>query len=336
MLDAATPDAPEAPIIDVTGLTVTFRRRDGDLAAVNGVDFSLQRGEVLTILGESGSGKSVCLKALMRLLPPYARIAGRVSVAGTDVLRLPPRELADFRGRGLSMVFQEPMTALDPVYTIGHQIAETVVQHEGISYHAATARARDLLERVHIPSAARRLKNYPHELSGGMRQRAMIALALACNPAVLLADEPTTALDVTVQIQILLLLRQLQAELGMAVVFVTHDVGVAAEIADQVAVMYGGRFVETGTAREVMRNPQHPYTQGLMASTVHAGLRGRELVTIPGNPPPLSAIPPGCAFRPRCRHAHAACEQEPPVIVRATGAMARCVLLAETPAPAHA
>ncbi len=333
MLDAVVPDG---PVIDVAGLTVTFRRRDGDLSAVNGVDFSLRRGEVLTILGESGSGKSVCLKALMRLLPPYAQITGRVNVAGTDVLRLPPGDLAEFRGRGLSMVFQEPMTALDPVYTIGHQIAETVVQHERISYRAATVRARDLLERVRIPSAARRLKNHPHELSGGMRQRAMIALALACNPAVLLADEPTTALDVTVQIQILLLLRQLQEELGMAVVFVTHDVGVAAEIADQVAVMYGGRFVETGTAREVMRNPQHPYTQGLLASTVHGGLRGRELVTIPGNPPPLSMIPPGCAFRPRCRHAHAACEQEPPVIVRAPGAMARCVLLAEAPQPIHA
>ena len=333
MLDAAAPDG---PVIDVSGLTVTFRRRDGALSAVNGVDFSLRRGEVLTVLGESGSGKSVCLKALMRLLPPYASIAGRVSVAGKDVLRLPPGELADFRGRFLSMVFQEPMTALDPVYTIGRQIAETVVQHEGVGYDVANARARELLERVRIPSAARRLRNHPHELSGGMRQRAMIALALACNPAVLLADEPTTALDVTVQIQILMLLRQLQDELGMAVVFVTHDVGVAAEIADRIAVMYGGRFVETGTARQVMRDPQHPYTQGLLASTVHGGLRGRELVTIPGNPPSLAAIPAGCAFRPRCRHAHAACEQEPPVVERAPGAAARCVLLAEAPAPVHA
>ena len=330
MLDAAAPDS---PVIEVSGLNVTFRKRDGDLQAVTGVDFALRRGEVLTILGESGSGKSVSLKALMRLLPHYAHITGRVSVAGTDVPRLPPRDLADFRGRGLSMVFQEPMTALDPVYTIGRQIAETIVQHEGVGYGVATNRARELLERVRIPSAARRLKNHPHELSGGMRQRAMIALALACNPAVLLADEPTTALDVTVQIQILLLLRELQRELGLSIVFVTHDLGAAVEIADRIAVMYAGRIVETGTAREVLRDARHPYTKGLMASTVHGGLRGQQLVTIPGNPPSLGAIPAGCAFRPRCRHAHAACEQEPPVVVRAPGATARCVLPVEAGEP---
>lgn len=329
MLDAATQSATTTlkdPVIEVENLSVTFRRSEGELAAVNGVTFSLRPGEVLTILGESGSGKSVSLKALMRLLPDYARIGGRVTVAGTDVLRLRGRDLSNFRGRGCSMIFQEPATALDPVYTIGRQIAETIVQHEGVPFAVAMVRARELLERVRIPSSARRLANFPHELSGGMRQRAMIALALACNPAVLLADEPTTALDVTVQIQILLLLRQLQQDLGMAVVFVTHDIGVAAEISDRIAVMYAGRFVETGTAREVMRAARHPYTQGLMSSTVHGALRGRELVTIPGDPPSLSAIPTGCAFRPRCRHAHELCEQDPPVVTLPSGAMARCVL----------
>ena len=212
------------------------------------------------------------------------------------------------------------------VYTIGRQIAETIVQHEGVNRRAARARALELLERVRIPSAARRLENYPHEMSGGMRQRAMIALALACSPSVLLADEPTTALDVTVQIQILLLLRQLQQELGMAIVFVTHDVGAAAEISDRIAVMYAGRFVETGTAREVIRAPQHPYTRGLLASTVHGGLRGTRLEAIPGTPPNLVSLPPGCAFAPRCRDAIDACVQgEVPVTATPTGGMVRCL-----------
>jgi peptide/nickel transport system ATP-binding protein len=218
------------------------------------------------------------------------------------------------------------MAALDPVYTIGEQIAETIVQHEGCDNRTAMKRALGLLEQVKIPSAERRLKNFPHEMSGGMRQRAMIALALACKPSVLLADEPTTALDVTVQIQILLLLRQLQEELGMAIVFVTHDVGAAAEISDRVAVMYAGRFVETGTTRQVMRNPMHPYTQGLLSSTVHGGMRGRALETIPGSPPNLAELPPGCPFEPRCRYAVDACRQgDIPVVTTDTGAMARCV-----------
>ena len=229
------------------------------------------------------------------------------------------------------MIFQEPMAALDPVYTIGEQIAETIVRHEGVDRRTAMKRALGLLEQVKIPSAARRLKNYPHEMSGGMRQRAMIALALACSPMVLLADEPTTALDVTVQIQILLLLRQLQEELGMAIVFVTHDVGAAAEISDRIAVMYGGRFVEAGTAREIIRTPRHPYTEGLLASTVHGGMRGTKLRTIPGTPPNLAELPPGCAFAPRCRHAIDACRHgEIPVTMSATGAMARCVRAVES------
>ncbi len=243
------------------------------------------------------------------------------------MLAMPRAAQAKLRGRAISMIFQEPMSALDPVYTIGHQISETIIQHEGLTKAAAWKRALELLEQVRIPSAERRLKNFPHEMSGGMRQRAMIALALACRPDVLLADEPTTALDVTVQIQILLLLRQLQQEMGMAIVFVTHDVGVAAEISDRIAVMYAGRFVETGTAREIMRDARHPYTRGLLSSTVHGGLRGKVLETIPGTPPSLDSLPPGCAFAPRCRHVTDRCtEGEIPVVTRESGAMARCVL----------
>ncbi len=323
----------EAPVLRVNDLTVRFRRRGMDVAAVNGVSFSLARGETLTILGESGSGKSVSLKALMGLLPDYAQIEGDVWLDGKPVLELPPAELAKLRGSAVSMIFQEPMAALDPVYTIGEQIAETIVQHEGVGRAAAMRRTLDLLDHVKIPSAARRMKNYPHELSGGMRQRAMIALALACSPSVLLADEPTTALDVTVQIQILLLLRQLQEEFGMAIVFVTHDVGAAAEISDRIAVMYAGRFVETATTREIMRSPRHPYTEGLLASTVHGGLRGRVLETIPGAPPNLANLPPGCSFAPRCRYVREICTHgEVPVTVSPGGAMVRCVRAAPVPA----
>jgi peptide/nickel transport system ATP-binding protein len=316
----------KAPALRVKDLTVRFRRRELDFAAVSGVSFTLARGETLTILGESGSGKSVSLKALMGLLPHYAHIEGEVWLDGRSVLDLPPPELAKLRGAAISMVFQEPMAALDPVYTIGEQIAETIVQHEGLSHRTAMKRALDLLEHVKIPSAARRLKNYPHEMSGGMRQRAMIALALACSPSVLLADEPTTALDVTVQIQILLLLRQLQQELGMAIVFVTHDVGAAAEISDRIAVMYAGRFVETATVGEIIRAPCHPYTQGLLASTVHGGLRGQMLETIQGSPPNLAQLPPGCAFAPRCPQASDLCVHgEIPVVTSSSGAIIRCV-----------
>jgi peptide/nickel transport system ATP-binding protein len=319
------------PVLEVEDLTVRFRRRGTDVAAVNGASFTLRAGETLTILGESGSGKSVSLKALMGLLPNYAETTGKVWLNGNEILGLPAAQLAKLRGGALSMIFQEPMAALDPVYTIGEQIAETIIQHDHVDRRTAMKRALDLLEQVKIPSAARRLKNFPHEMSGGMRQRAMIALALACSPAVLLADEPTTALDVTVQIQILLLLRQLQQELGMAIVFVTHDVGAAAEISDRIAVMYGGRFVESGTAREIIRTPRHPYTEGLLASTVHGGMRGTKLQTIPGTPPNLAHLPPGCAFAARCRYAVDACRQgEIPVAISATGAMARCVRAVET------
>jgi peptide/nickel transport system ATP-binding protein len=296
------------PIVSVRDLAIRFVMRERTVHAVNGVSFDLAPGEVLGILGESGSGKSVTLRALIGLLPrPQARVEGRVLVAGRDIAALSDAELADVRGGQVAVVFQEPMTALDPVYTIGEQIVEAIVRHEQVSPREAWKRALDLLELVQIPSPARRLKAYPHEMSGGMRQRAMIAIALSCRPSVLLADEPTTALDVSVQIQIVLLLRQLQRDLGMAVIFVTHDVGVAVEIADRLAVMYAGRFVETGPTRAVIRSPRHPYTQGLLASTVRGAIRGQPLEAIPGMPPDLGELPSGCSFAARCRHAEERC-----------------------------
>ncbi|MBV9191991.1 MAG: ABC transporter ATP-binding protein, partial [Betaproteobacteria bacterium] len=231
------------------------------------------------------------------------------------------------RGGTVSMIFQEPMLAFDPVFTVGAQIVESVVRHPGLEGAAARRRALEMLERVRIPNAARRLDAYPHEMSGGMRQRAMIALALACQPRLLLADEPTTALDATVQIQILLLLRELQREFGMAVIFVTHDVGVACEVADRIAVMYAGRIVETGTATDVIRAPRHPYTAGLLSSIVRGELRGQRIEAIPGSPPDLAELPAGCSFAPRCARATDACRAEVPVArASAGGRVVRCVL----------
>jgi peptide/nickel transport system ATP-binding protein len=297
------------PLVEISGLTVRFT---GERAvhALNGVDLTLAPGEVLGLLGESGSGKSVTLKALLRLLPARrSAVGGAIRVAGRDVLAMDEAALTDYRGGVVSMIFQEPMLALDPVYTIGDQIAETVVRHKRVSRAAARSRALDVLEAVRIPSAKRRLDAYPHEMSGGMRQRAMIALALSCEPKVLLADEPTTALDATVQIQILLLLRELQREMGMAVIFVTHDIGVAVEISDRIAVMYAGRIVETGSLRDVVKSPAHPYTRGLLASTIHGTRARARLEAIPGAPPRLDRLPPGCAFAPRCGLAEPACRQ---------------------------
>jgi peptide/nickel transport system ATP-binding protein len=269
----------------------------------------LAPGEVLGIIGESGSGKSVTLRALMRLLPKRrAVLSGSIRVAGYDIHALSERRLREVRGSTISMIFQEPMTALDPVYTVGDQIAETVVRHERCSGKAAMDRALQLLQLVKVPSAERRLRAFPHELSGGLRQRAMIALALSCRPSLLLADEPTTALDATVQIQVLILLRRLQKELGMAVICVTHDLGVAAQIADYVAVMYAGRIVEYGSVHDVLLRPSHPYTLGMLASTIHGDRpRDAEIEAIPGSPPDLRQLPPGCSFAPRCRHATGQC-----------------------------
>lgn len=316
-----------AELVRVEDLRIAFRSSDTVVHAVNGVDFTLDRGEVLCILGESGSGKSVTMRALMRLLPAgRTEISGRISLDGQDILALDYRQMADLRGPKVAMIFQEPMTAFDPVFTIGDQITETIRRHEQVSMSEARKRALDLLELVQIPSAARRLKNYPFEMSGGMRQRAMIALALSCRPSLLLADEPTTALDATVQIQILLLLRQLQKELGMAVIFVTHDIGVAMEIADRIAVMYAGRFVETGPVREVFRKPAHPYMRGLMASTVKGAMRGSRLRAIDGSPPDLSRLPPGCAFAPRCTEVEDVCTVRRPASAEVSpGHLAACI-----------
>ena len=316
---------PPEPVATVRDLGVRFVSRDSDVQVVRNVSFTLAAGEVLCLLGESGSGKSVTMRALMRLLPKTARITGEVRLAGHDILSMSDRALETVRGPVAAMVFQEPMTALDPVFTIGTQIAETVVSHEGISRRAARARALELLELVQIPSAARRLDAYPHELSGGLRQRAMIALALSCRPRLLLADEPTTALDATVQIQILLLLRQLQRDLGMATVFVTHDVGVACEIADRVAVMYAGSFVETGATDALMGRPAHPYTGGLLRSTVDEHSRGHVLPQIPGGPPNLRDPPPGCLFGPRCERHTARCDTAiPELLALAPGRAVAC------------
>jgi len=315
------------PAIAVENLTVRFRQRDRTVEAVNGVSFALGRGEVLGILGESGSGKTVSLRALMRLLPANCEIGGRVAIDGEDITSASPARLEELRGPKIAMIFQEPVTALDPVFTIGAQIAETITRHEGTTRREAQRRAVELLERVRIPSARQRLAAFPHEMSGGMRQRAMIALALSCKPSVLLADEPTTALDVTVQIQILLLLRELQREFGMAVIFVTHDVGAAAEISDRLGVMYAGRFVETGTARDVLHHPAHPYTEGLLAANLHRAEPGSRLQTIPGAPPNLAALPRGCSFAPRCPYALAGCAEATPPPGRSFGGdhVAHCV-----------
>jgi peptide/nickel transport system ATP-binding protein len=328
-MSAALKPTPEAPLIRLRDLHVKFESRDRTVHAVNGVDLDLAAGEVLCILGESGSGKSVTLRALMKLLPKTAKVTGEIQVAGRDVQAMNEGQLADFRGGDVAMIFQEPMTALDPVFTIGRQIAETVQRHEGASRSTADARALELLELVQIPSAKRRLSAYPHELSGGLRQRAMIAVALACRPKLLLADEPTTALDATVQIQVLLLLRSLQEQLGMGVVFVTHDLGVAGEIADRVAVMYAGKVVEEGPVGALMAGPLHPYAKGLLGATVHAGMRGKRLTTIPGAPPMLDKVPTGCAFAPRCAEVMDACHNGvPPLRQIVPGRLARCIRVA--------
>ena len=319
-----------APLAEVRGLNVRFVTREATVHAVNGVSFTVQPGEVLCILGESGSGKSVTLRALMRLLPPRrTRIEGRVRVDGQDVLAMSSRDLRDLRGGLVAMIFQEPMTALDPVYTVGQQIGETVRRHTGCDRRTARARALELLELVRIPSAERRLDAYPHELSGGLRQRAMIAMALSCDPRLLLADEPTTALDATVQVQVLILLRRLQRELGMGMIFVTHDLGVASEIADTVAVMYAGRIVESGPVAQVLSAPVHPYTAGLLASTVHGQPRERDIDAIPGSPPDMRRLSRGCSFAPRCARRIAECRLAvPEPRFPEPGRMAACLVVA--------
>ena len=320
------------PLVRIRDLRVTFAggpsSKGRPVQAVNGVSLDVQRGEVVALIGESGSGKSVTLRTVLRLHNERrTQIGGQLSVAGQDVLALSPRALADYRGKVAAMIFQEPLLALDPVYTVGAQITESIRRHEPVSAAQARQRALALFERVHIPSPERRLDAYPHEMSGGMRQRAMIALALACRPQLLLADEPTTALDATVQIQVLLLLRELQRELGLGVIFVTHDIGAAVEVADRIAVMYAGRIVEEGTVRQLIRAPRHPYTLALLKGRAHGAMKkGTLLDTIAGSPPDLAALPPGCAFAARCTLATDACQAAPPpVVALAAGHQVRCI-----------
>lgn len=321
-----TGNAAPLPVLRVEDLAIRFARPEHEVHAVRSVSFELRKRSTLTLLGESGSGKSALLRSLTGLLPGYARITGRMAAGEAPLADYQAREVASLRGSFFAMVFQEPATAFDPLFTIGEQLVEAIVARERISGKNARERAHELLAMVAIPAPARRLGNYPHELSGGMLQRAMIAMALASRPTVLLADEPTTALDTTVQIQILLLLRKLQAELGMSMIFVTHDIAVAAEISDDVAVMYAGEFVETGDVRSVIRAPGHPYTQGLLASTAHDKLRGSMLDVIPGSPLDSTAAVRGCAFRPRCRHAEARCAAGPIRLADiAPGHLVRCI-----------
>ncbi|WP_293749410.1 ABC transporter ATP-binding protein [Limnohabitans sp. Rim8] len=315
--------------VDIRQLHVTFTGGKKPVQAVSGVDLRVQRGEVVALIGESGSGKSVTLRTLLRLhAEKKTQITGQIRVGDHDVLKLSSDQLNRFRGRVASMIFQEPLLALDPVYSLGQQIIETISRHEKVSEDEAKQRALALFERVRIPSPERRLQAYPHEMSGGMRQRAMIALALACRPQLLLADEPTTALDATVQIQILLLLRELQKEMGLSVIFVTHDIGAAVEVADRIAVMYAGRIVEEGPARTLIREPRHPYTRALLQSRADGALaKGQRLETIAGAPPDLTNLPQGCAFASRCKLAVPECSAtRPEVTWLAEGHSVRCLL----------
>lgn len=315
-------------LLQVRDLHVTFVTPDRTVHAVNGVSFDLKRGETLGILGESGSGKSVTLRSILRLHPEHrTRWSGSIKLGGDEVLEMGPRALSDLRGQRVAMIFQEPATAFDPVFTIGQQIAETVRRHTGKSDRDAWKRARELLEMVRIPSPEQRLKAYPHEMSGGMRQRAMIALALSCNPSLLLADEPTTALDATVQIQVLLLIRELQREFDLGVIFVTHDIGVAVEVSDRIGVMYAGKLVELAPVERMVDAPRHPYSRGLLASTVHDGMRGQRLEAIPGAPPDLAEVPDSCSFAPRCKFVRPDCTASVPPLREVEAAHAvRCVL----------
>jgi peptide/nickel transport system ATP-binding protein len=306
----------EQPMVDVRDLKVRFKRGGQTLSAVNGVSLQVAPGEVLALIGESGSGKSVTLRALMRLHSERTtRIEGTIEIAGQDLMALSGKQLQALRGPVAAMIFQEPLLALDPVYTIGQQIIEALRRHQPMSHAEARTAAVEALRRVRIPSPELRLDAYPHEMSGGMRQRAMIALALSCQPRLLLADEPTTALDATVQIQILILLRELQQALGLSIIFVTHDIGAAVEVADRVAVMYGGRIVEQAPLAELLNNPQHPYTRVLLGTRPKEGLRkGERLTSIPGAPPDLANLPVGCAFAPRCLLASDLCQRQVPDI----------------------
>jgi oligopeptide transport system ATP-binding protein len=302
-------------ILEVRDLQISFSTYAGEVQAVRGVSFGLRRGETLAIVGESGSGKTVTAKSLMRLLPEANTMikGGEALFEGQDLLKLSEQQMQKIRGSKIAMVFQDPMTSLDPTMRVGRQITESLKKHLGLSRQRAKERAVELLTLVGIPSPEDRIKQYPHQFSGGMRQRVVIAIALACDPQVLIADEPTTALDVTIQAQILELLRELQEELGMSVILITHDLGVVAHTAHRIAVMYGGKIVETGTLREIFYNPQMPYTWGLLASIpLPTADRSQELIPIPGSPPDMLDPPKGCPFTPRCPYSMRICAEEMP------------------------
>ena len=314
-------------VLNVTDLRVEFETPNGPLAAVDGVSFAVAQGETLGIVGESGSGKSQILMAVMGLLAGNGRASGSVRLQGREILGLPERDLDRLRGAVMSMIFQDPMTSLNPYLRIRTQMAEVLTRHRGLGRRAARAAAVEMLRRVAIPEAERRAALYPHEFSGGMRQRVMIAMALLCEPALLLADEPTTALDVTVQAQILALLRDLGTRLGTASVLVTHDLGVVAAVCDRVLVLYGGRVMESAPAEPLFESPRHPYTQGLLASMPRLAADGDEtlpLVAIEGQPPQLGSPVPGCPFEPRCPHRIPLCRIERPVLQSRDGRQVAC------------
>jgi oligopeptide transport system ATP-binding protein len=302
-------------ILQVKDLEVSFHTYAGEVQAVRDITFDLRRGETLAIVGESGSGKSVTAKSIMRLLPEANSMVkgGEILFEGGDLLKLSDQQMQGVRGTKIAMVFQDPMTSLDPTMRVGRQIAESLKKHLGMSGERARERAIELLKMVGIPNAEARVKQYPHQFSGGMRQRVVIAIALACDPQILIADEPSTALDVTIQAQILELLRDLQERLGMSVILITHDLGVVAQTAHRVAVMYGGKIVETGTVREIFYNPQMPYTWGLLSSIpLPTADRSQDLIPIPGSPPDMLDPPKGCPFTPRCPYAMRICAEEMP------------------------
>ncbi len=331
-------DGPE-PVLDVSDLRTVFATRDGAVHAVNGVSFSVAPGELLGVVGESGSGKSVTMMSLMGLLPspPAEVVGGSIRLQGREVRAMTPRELRDLRGGGIGFVFQDPMTSLNPVFTVGFQLMEPIRAHLGLDKAAARARAAELLALVGLPDAASRLDAYPHQFSGGMRQRVMIAMALACDPKLLIADEPTTALDVTIQAQILEIVRELRQRLGMGIVWITHDLGLVAGIADRVMVMYAGLVVEQGPVARIFAEPQHPYTRALLGTVPSVtGSRGRRLRTIEGQPPVLMAEPRACPFAPRCRHAFNRCLTEnPPRLPVGPGHDAACWWDPATDGPRH-
>ena len=317
-------------LLDVKGLKVRFATEDGTVHAVDGVDFELDRGKVLGIVGESGSGKSVTAMTILGLTRDRnTRFEGEVDYKGQNLLQMSESRLRDVRGNEIAMIFQDPMTSLNPVYNVGDQIVEAIMTHEGTTKKDARRRAVELLRQVGIPNAQQRASDYPHQFSGGMRQRAMIAMALSCNPDVLIADEPTTALDVTIQAQILELLDNLRADFDSSVILITHDLGVVAEVADEIIVMYAGRVVERGSKRDVFYDPQHPYTWGLLGSIPRLDRpKPKKLHSIEGTPPSLINLPRGCKFRPRCPHAFEKCQEEPELKnrVEARGHLDRCWL----------